>query len=292
MSTYNGEKYIKEQVESILKQEGVSVHLLVRDDGSQDGTMEILEGYRKCYSNIEMYQGENIGACQSFFDLMKHAGMEYDYYAFADQDDVWAKDKLKVAITKIKGQEQIPVLYCGAYKLADKELREIPQKQAVKNISFGNALIESNCTGCTAVFNRKLLEITRKQIPKKAYMHDWWLYLIASALGKVLYDEVPYMMYRQHESNVLGGNQGYIGQIRKRIKNFKNLCHYVPEQLMEFEEIFTNELNEHQKKLIGCVTNENRNPLKRMGIFREKEIRRNSWIDDLVYKGLYLIWKV
>ena len=292
MSTYNGEKYIKEQIESILEQEGVNVHLLIRDDGSKDGTMEILEDYSKCYHNIEMYQGKNLGACQSFFDLMKSANMEYDYYAFADQDDVWEKDKLKAAISTIKEEAQIPRLYCGTYKLVDKDLKEIPQKQTGKNISFGNALIESNCTGCTAVFNRKLLEVVRRQIPKTAYMHDWWLYLIASAFGKVFYDEIPYMMYRQHENNVLGGNQGRIGQIKKRIKNFKNLCRYVPEQLVEFGEIFGNELNEHQKQLIDCVANENRNPLKRLGIFRQKEIRRNSRVDDLVYKGLYLVWKV
>ena len=147
MSTYNGEQYIKEQIESILEQDGVNVHLLIRDDGSRDGTIEILKDYSKRYNNIEMYQGKNLGACQSFFNLMKNAGMEYDYYAFADQDDVWERDKLKAAISRIEGEEQIPVLYCGTYKLVDKELKEIPQKQTQKNISFGNALIESNCTG-------------------------------------------------------------------------------------------------------------------------------------------------
>lgn len=291
MSAYNGEKYIREQVESILKQSEVEVHLLIRDDGSKDGTVEILKSYEN-YNNIEVYQGGNLGACQSFFDLMQHASTEYSYYAFADQDDVWQKDKLKTAIHAISGEDRNAVLYCGTYQLTDCELRPLPQKQTAKNISFGNALIECNCTGCTAVFNKRLLELAKQQIPREAYMHDWWLYLMASAFGKVVYDETPHMMYRQHGSNVLGGNTGKINQIQRRIKNFRNLSHYVPAQLEEFERIFENQLTKHQKHLIHSVTNRNRLPWKRLGIFREKEIRRNSRGDDLVYKGMFLVWRV
>ena len=292
MSTYNGEKYIREQMESILQQEDVDVHLLIRDDGSKDGTLEILRQYED-YNNAEVYQGKNLGACQSFFDLIKNASVKYSYYAFADQDDVWQKDKLKIAIQMIEGESSIPTLYCGSYQLTDGGLNELPQRRtSPKNISFGNALIESNCTGCTAVFNRKLLELSKQQIPKEAYMHDWWLYLMASAFGKVVYDETPHMMYRQHESNVLGGNRGKVNQIKRRIKNFSNLSHYVPAQLEEFERIFENQLTKHQKHLIHRVTNQNRLPWKRLGIFREKEIRRNSRGDDLVYKGMFLFWRL
>ena len=291
MSAYNGEKYIREQVESILKQSEVEVHLLIRDDGSKDGTVEILKSYEN-YNNIEVYQGGNLGACQSFFDLMQHASTEYSYYAFADQDDVWQKDKLKEAIRMMQGEKEVPVLYCGSYQLTDSALHELPGRRASeKNISFGNALIESNCTGCTAVFNRKTLELAKRKIPKEAYMHDWWLYLMASAFGKVVYDETPHMMYRQHESNVLGGNTGKINQIRRRIKNFKNMSHYVPAQLVEFESIFRDNLTEEQKHLIHCVTNPNKHPWKRLSIFREKEIRRNSGVDHWIYKVMFLFWR-
>ena len=292
MSTYNGEKYIREQMESILQQEAVDVHLLIRDDGSKDGTLEILRQYEN-YNNVEVYQGKNLGACQSFFDLLKNASVKYSYYAFADQDDVWQKDKLKIAIQMIEGESSIPTLYCGSYQLTDGGLNELPQRRtSPKNISFGNALIESNCTGCTAVFNRKLLELSKQQIPKEAYMHDWWLYLMASAFGKVVYDETPHMMYRQHGSNVLGGNTGKINQIQRRIKNFKNMSHYVPAQLAEFESIFRDNLTEEQKHLIHCVTNPNKHPWKRLSIFREKEIRRNSGVDHWIYKVMFLFWRL
>ena len=90
LSTYNGEKYLKEQLDSIIAQKGVDVHILARDDGSKDDTIKILEGYE----NIDIIKGSNIGVCKSFFELINKSG-EYDYYSFADQDDVWDCDRNK-----------------------------------------------------------------------------------------------------------------------------------------------------------------------------------------------------
>ena len=104
MSTYNGEKYLHEQINSILGQQGVEIHLLIRDDGSSDGTVEICKEYAKKYNQITFYQGENLGVGKSFLDLLKHAP-DADYYSFADQDDVWLEDKIIRAVTMIKKAE-------------------------------------------------------------------------------------------------------------------------------------------------------------------------------------------
>ena len=101
MSTYNGDKYIIEQIESILNQKKVNVELLIRDDGSTDKTLEILEEYSKKYKNLKYYSGQNLKTARSFMDLLFRAG-EYEYYSFSDQDDVWDLDKLTVGISYLK----------------------------------------------------------------------------------------------------------------------------------------------------------------------------------------------
>ena len=102
MSTYNGEKYIKTQLDSILAQDYEEIDLLIRDDGSTDSTREILSAYAKKYSSITWYSGKNIGVQKSFFDLILKANLERDYYAFADQDDKWLPGKISRAVSILK----------------------------------------------------------------------------------------------------------------------------------------------------------------------------------------------
>lgn len=293
MSTYNGEEYVAKQINSILQQEGVEVRLLIRDDGSKDATMDILKQFDSRYENVKVYTGKHLGVCGSFFDLIKNADEDMSYYAFADQDDVWKKEKLKRAVALIDEVQEIPVLYCGSYDMVDSRLEYIEGRRnsAKKNISFGNALIECNCTGCTAVFNKRLFDLIQ-QLPQHAYMHDWWLYLVATAMGTVVYDKEPYILYRQHAHNLLGIKQGRLKHMIWRVKNYKNLRRYVPAQLREFQAIYGNKLTSNQNKLLECMLNENKNLLKRLKIFRMSEIRRNSGFDNVIYKLMFLFWKI
>lgn len=134
MSTYNGERYLKEQLDSILEQDckdkGIECTLLVRDDGSKDGTQKILEEYAKKYSTqIEWYQGENKGVIQSFFELLQRADDTASYYAFADQDDFWMPDKISSGISSIQKLEQKedsrPYLYCCKPMPVNEKLEEL-----------------------------------------------------------------------------------------------------------------------------------------------------------------------
>ena len=114
MSTYNGEKYIREQLNSIINQTYPSIKILVRDDGSSDGTIEILEEYAAKYDNMAYYAGKNLGVIQSFLQLLKDSDDSSAYYAFSDQDDVWLPEKIEKAVEMIENNKEVeqPILYC------------------------------------------------------------------------------------------------------------------------------------------------------------------------------------
>ncbi len=295
MSTYNGEIYLREQIDSILKQKGVKVKLLIRDDGSNDGTVQILREYEKKYKNICVYCGENLGACNSFLDILKYVDTNSEYFAFSDQDDVWNEYKLQRAIQKISNEKNVPTLYCGQYITVNKKMEKIKYKYKKNNHIddiFGNALIESCCTGGTVVFNVSLLNLLQERIPKNAYMHDWWCYLVAAALGKIIYDEKPYLFYRQHENNVLGVKGNIYTRFLKRIKNYNNLRLYVPKQLEDLKNLYVDKLSDKQMKQINCIINKNKNPILRLSIFTTKGIKRCNKMDDILYKIMFLFWKL
>lgn len=297
MSTYNGEAYLQEQIDSILAQktklgkEKIELSLLIRDDGSLDGTVEILEEYGKKFPQITYIEGRNIGACKSFFRLMQKADSDADYIAFSDQDDVWNENKIRRAVSGLKKQENIPAMYAGDLEIVNEKLETIRiSENTGRNFrpSFGNALIENICTGCTIVINKKLYQMVMKTVPQKAYMHDWWLYMTASCFGKVIYDKKPYIKYRQHESNTVGSAVKYRQLFQKRIKNFNDLRNYVPAQVKEFMEIF--ELPEDKKELAELMLAGHGDYKKRIKLFSCRKIVRRRKSDTMLYKLGYLFW--
>ncbi|MCD8216269.1 MAG: glycosyltransferase family 2 protein [Clostridiales bacterium] len=201
LSAYNGEKFIHEQIDSVLNQEGVRVSLLVRDDGSTDKTKEILSSYG---DKISFYSGKNIGVRASFFDLILKAGSA-DFYAFCDQDDFWLPDKLKSAC-EMMGLSVRPSLYFSNLYTADENLKIMSQTSLKPKLTFGTAMAENPATGCTMVFNRALYEIIKKTPnPAEISMHDTWIYRLALMIGAcVFFDKTPHMLYRQHSSNLIG----------------------------------------------------------------------------------------
>lgn len=219
MSTYNGQKYLREQIDSILCQEGVSLKLVIRDDGSEDNTVSIIKDYQSCYDNIELLDvGINMGACQSFLSLIA-TDYETDYYALADQDDIWDKDKLICAIKLMEKDSNIPLLYYSNLRIVDSNnhyCRLSLNEPCVVKHKYAY-LAESLPTGCTVVYNSKLAELLFNKIPDNCFMHDAWLYIAASAFGKCIYDHEPHINYRQHEQNVVGASKKrYSKKILKR----------------------------------------------------------------------------
>lgn len=215
LSTYNGEKYLEEQLESLIAQAGVDVDILVRDDGSTDKTHEILARWHE-RGFLKWYLGENLRPAKSFMNLIENAP-EAEYYAFCDQDDVWKNDKLIVAITRLKKDKAD--LYFSAYTTADSELN-ILKSNIQKPImhTLGQAMVYASVTGCTMVFRRKLLNYAKMYRPLRLMMHDSWIYKVALATDCIIvYDEQSHILYRQHGDNVIGNNTNIIERWKKRV---------------------------------------------------------------------------
>lgn len=218
MSTCNGERYIKEQIESILNQEGVDLTLLIRDDGSTDGTLKIIEEIINKNSNVNMYRGENLGPAKSFMDLIKNSN-EADYYAFADQDDVWDNKKIISAINKMQGKEDEPTLYISALQIVDENLNEIEFRKVEGNFCLEGEMVKNFATGCTQVFNKELCNMLKKYNPSFIIMHDSWVTRLCYAVGgNVIIDDNSYIKYRQHNNNLIGYKESNIKRIKKQYK--------------------------------------------------------------------------
>lgn len=246
MSTYNGVKYITEQLDSLLEQDcektgKAAFRIVIRDDGSSDGTQDILEEYAGRYpEKISWYQGENRGVIRSFFELLQKVETS-DYYAFCDQDDYWMKNKMTRALEVLHTMERDgPALYCCRPKLVDQNLQPLESeiKRPLMRPGFRNAMIENIVTGCTAVFDQTLREMVAKELPEFTVMHDWWLYLIATCFGEIYYDETPYICYRQHQGNVLGTKTRKMDEWKMRLRRFQGNRGNISHQLGEFIRIF------------------------------------------------------
>lgn len=204
MSAYNGEKYIREQIDSILAQT-LKCSLYVRDDGSSDSTPDILDEYQS-KGLLKWYGGTNLGTTRSFLHLIQNAG-EADYYAFADQDDVWLPGKIEAGVAWLEQVGDIhPKLYFCKKKIVDARLCPLPVEDVyVRSVKPGVALLDGVASGCTMVLDfatKKLLEKLNRS--NYSYLHDVLVYRLVSLTGEVFYDDRPFILYRQHNNNVVG----------------------------------------------------------------------------------------
>ena len=279
MSTYNGEKYIRQQIESILKQKSVKVELYIRDDGSTDKTLEILKEYSSQYDNISFYQGENLKPCKSFMELIR---TEYkgDFYALADQDDVWDFDKLKVAVSKLKKEGNKPAMYYSNLRIVDSNLKfcRNSHSKPLVAITKYEPLVENLATGCTIVYNKELHNLLMKYAVSTFSMHDAWIYMIASIFGKTIYDFEPHISYRQHENNVVGTykkgkNLTFYWKMILRLFDRKLQPRYDNAKL--FYNVFSDIMSEDYKIKFKKILLYKKSWKNRRKLFFDKDIRPN-----------------
>lgn len=208
MSTYNGESYLHEQMDSLLKQKNVELSIVVRDDGSTDGTQLLLQELKE-EGRINWYTGPNLKPARSFLDLLRNAP-DSDFYAFCDQDDIWLEDKLEIAINMLRNNSA--ELYYSSFTTVDKDGKIIEEnvKNHLHKDSLGTSFVDLSVTGCTMVFTRRLRENLILYSPQKIMMHDSWVYKVALCLGyKVVYDPIAHIYYRQHSQNVIGAKKDW-----------------------------------------------------------------------------------
>jgi glycosyltransferase involved in cell wall biosynthesis len=209
MSTYNGQRYVAEQLRSILSQLNPNDQVLIRDDGSSDGT--VVEVERFADPRVSLFRGENVGFCRSFFMLMNAVPSDADLIFLSDQDDVWLPNKVARVCAVLAGKSNLPAAYSGRMILVDAELQAFGSSpEFPRGASFENALAENVLTGCAAAFNKRALALIREHGSiDLVHFHDWWIYLVVSAFGEIVTDSVPTVMYRQHQENVIGMGQGW-----------------------------------------------------------------------------------
>ncbi|MGN0301580.1 MAG: glycosyltransferase family 2 protein [Anaerotardibacter sp.] len=218
MATYNGEKYISEQIESIQSQTYSNWRLLISDDCSGDRTLEIIRNYaEKDERIIILPQKKNGGAKENFFYATKYSDFS-EYVMFCDQDDVWDSDKVSFTLGKMLSAEleygsDLPILVCTDMRVVDENLNELHEscfelfRANIDRLDFRVFLGTSFLAGCAMMSNRKLIDLfNRTQNLDGVFLHDWWIALIASAFGKIFVVKKATNSYRQHESNVMGAN--------------------------------------------------------------------------------------
>ena len=214
---FNGEKYIKEQLQSILnqKQDIFSITIFISDDNS-NRNFSLLENFDlENMKNNEIYYRKlekNIGYANNFIFSLRDINLEFDYFCFSDQDDIWTQNKIENALNNIlKYDKKLPILYCGRTTYFDEKCEfELGNSLLFKKKpNFKNAIIQSLAGGNTMLFNRSAKDLIVSSIFEdfKIISHDWWCYqLITGAEGIVYYDKNSYVKYRQHRNNLLGSN--------------------------------------------------------------------------------------
>lgn len=264
LATYNGEKYLDEQIKSILSQTFRDFKIIIRDDGSKDGTVDIIKRYAENYPDkIVFIEDEKKGgsAAKNFFLLISYASAEY--IMFCDQDDVWLPNKIEITYNAMKKLEKktgntTPLLVFASYRIVDSRLRDVAFKERNNQISrynldFSHLLVQNYVTGCLMMCNKTLYSKCGG-FDTRILMHDWWLALIASSSGVIKHIPDVVMLYRQHRNNEVGAvdvkNARYV--ILKFLdKNTVNMKYLYLKQAMLFKKRYESFLPKESAKQLN-----------------------------------------
>lgn len=300
MATYNGEKYIHQQIESIINQTFTDWNLYIHDDSSTDKTVEIVKQFSD--KRIHLIE-DNIhfgNSSLNFLHLIKNYA-KADYFAFSDQDDFWLPNKIEKTLSLIKQIENvdksIPICVGTDLKVVDSELNTINESfynlsKMLSDADFNSLLIENDFTGCTMCMNKSVIPYL-KEISESDYskiiQHDWLIALICAADGKIAQLAEPTMLYRQHQNNVVGANGFSAGKIfqfstlKNRLAKIKKLKEQVFNQLELTRNVIKNET---KKSLIEKYIS-TRGLKHKVYMIKNKIIRSKNTVKSLVKLFLY-----
>lgn len=228
LATYNGERYIRQQLDSILNQDYENWLVRACDDASTDDTYEILTEYKEKFPDKFIMEKRQTGfgsAKLNFAHLIKNSSC--DYVMCCDQDDVWLPNKISLTLQEMKKNEKagLPVLVHTDLKVVDAELHVVSgsffeHSNYNKKPQYKDLLIQNHVTGCTMMMNRPLVDLVNLQ---KDYddilMHDWLAAIVAAGLGKVAFVDCPTMLYRQHAVNSVGAKKYGLALLISKLRN-------------------------------------------------------------------------
>lgn len=289
MSAYNGEAYIRQQIDSVLAQDiEARLTLLIRDDGSTDATQTILEEYQKA-GKLNWYPGENLGPERSFWHLIQNAP-ESDFYALCDQDDLWLPHKLSRAVTQLRQRQA--QLYCSAFIATDGELNPIEYHHSPLNqyTDYAHSLIYSTAAGCTFVFTHAAREaaMAYDMDLNPAIIHDWLLHKIVTITGgKMIFDSVGSIYYRQHGHNTIGAQKSGLQGLAVRVKRFlsggsRRARSDCAKALLQ---VYGDRVEDQVRDALDLVANYGENAQKRKKLLKDPRFRTGT-VNDLFFRIL------
>lgn len=294
MSTYYGQQFLAEQIRSIQEQSYTDWTLFIRDDGSSDNTKEILKDFEHQDSRIHLIdsdKSDNLGVIKSFHKLVNHD--RADYYFFSDQDDVWLPNKLELSLKEAQNYlADLPLMVYMDLKVVNQDL-EIMTESMVKsqshhaNTELVQELTENTVTGGVAMINHALAEMWQET--DDILMHDWYLALLASAFGNLVFIDQPGELYRQHSDNVLGART-----LSKRFKKwirphilFAVYWDLIKNSQKQARHLLQMPLSQSNRELIEAfVTIMDKSMLERFRILRKYGLRKNKAFHTLVFTTL------
>lgn len=284
LCTMQGQRFLAEQLNSIATQSHPHWEIWASDDGSDDHTHAILEYYQSHWGRdrISIHAGPAEGSTANFLSLSCRADIDADYFAYADQDDVWEADKLERAVNWLETvPRHIPALYGSRTLLVDERNQHIGYSELfTRTPDFRNALVQSVAGGNTMVFNRAARDLLRRAGEDvEAITHDWWAYmLITGCGGRVHYDPYPTVRYRQHDSNQFGANISIKAQVQRANEllrgRFRNWVDANVRALQRVRHLLT---PENRRVLDEFQQARSRHLLARLQGLRRAGVYRQSW---------------
>lgn len=270
LSTYNGEKYLQEQLDSIFHQTFQNFTLYIRDDASSDSTIPLIHTYMREHPGtadklvlLPNPTHQNLGYMGSFWLLLDQCASA-DYYAFCDQDDIWLPNKLEAGLNYLEKEiTEMPLLYFSNYNYCDEKLNILHEAPRVQlPITFRDVLFYTPAFGFSIIINEKLRAMTLQTTNRTNLPHDGWVQKIAAAFGKILYNPQSTALYRRHSSAVTYSNVRLITTIKYWIRNdiFGSSMEETHFVLKRFMEEYGNFLSQEDYRLLTLYTCAKRTP--------------------------------
>ncbi|MGI3777102.1 MAG: glycosyltransferase family 2 protein [Janthinobacterium lividum] len=296
LSTYNGERFLPEQLDSLLAQTHTAWTVFWRDDGSSDGTVAVLDAFAR---------GPGLGRCVALGDARGHIGATASFLtllrgappgvvvAFADQDDVWLPHKLARGLEALRGAgDDRPALYFARQILVDERLQRLGLSFRLRRApDFLASLTQNVATGCTMMLNPPAAGLVARSRAPLASLHDWWSYLlVAGADGRLLVDDTPVVLYRQHASNAVGAplslSRRGLAALRRGPDVFMGVFRSHLATLLEQPELLSPQARRHVEVIAGAMQG---GPGRRLVALRLKGLRRQTWQETLLFRAWFLI---
>lgn len=294
LSTYNGARYLPEQLDSITQQTIFNqVSVLIRDDGSSDTTADILHEYSERFG-FEVIYGDRLGVTESMWELLRRSDNTSDYFAFCDQDDVWLPHKLEAACKALDGREtNIPLLYASKSRIVDEALNYLGSSTGVRRgVSYYNAMVQNVTPGHTQVFNRALRDSLMEKGSDGIHVIDWWLYLVASGIGKVIFNEEETVLHRQHGKNAVGFETTVIKKILRRMRFVRSgKGNAISLQIKAFYRRYADLIPEEYRAETESYLSNLNSFFNRFRYISSCRVYRQERIEDFIFKCLYLLGK-